>query len=72
MYKPAACQWRHRMDDYLDGAAEAVLWIETDEDAEMLFGPNGFRADAVALRGDWVNVGQYFFNAVKSLETIEH
>ena len=72
-FKPASCKSSpHSWDDYLDGAAAAILWIESDEDEEIPFGPDGFRADAVALRGDWVKVGRYVFNAMKSLDPIEH
>lgn len=71
--KPASCRSSpHSWDDYLDGAAMAILWVDGEEDAETPFGPDGFQADAMALRGDWANVGRYLFNAMKSLETVEH
>ncbi len=72
-FNPASCKSSpHIWDDYLDGAAAAILWIESDEDEEIPFGADGFHADAVALRGDWVKVGRYVFNAMKSLDPIDH
>ncbi len=59
----------HSWDDYLDGAADALYFDgETEDDQPVPFGPEGFRADALAIQGDWGNIGRYLRSAMESLE----
>lgn len=72
-FKPASSKSSpHIWGDYLDGAAAAILWDMSDEDPEIPFGSDGFRADAMALRGDWISVGQDLFKAMRSSDPVEH
>ncbi len=69
-FKPLAGRsCSHSWDDYLDGAAEALYFDgEVADDQALPFGPEGLQADAIAIRGDWIKVGQYLRSAMETIE----